>query len=414
MKIAKPTFVVTLDTRRSKSDGTYPLKLRVTHNNIRRYYSIGVDLTEEQFEKLKSPKLRDEELKLIKGKIKGFEVKAETVFKEMTVFTFTDFEKRYFPKKEEPKKSDVYGILEDYIKKLHNEDRISTAESYTSTLRSLRSYKSKLSFEDVTPTFLTHYEKHMLSKGRTSTTVGIYLRSLRTIYNIAIDSGIIGKDSYPFRKNKFSIPAGRNIKKALTINEIEKIFNYETKGGSSENWSKDLWIFSYLCNGLNFKDIARLRYENIDGDRLTIHRAKTKLTTKSNQKPIVIYLTDHAKQIIQKWGNKPETPGTYIFNILHSQVSPERERKLVQQLIKLVNKYMSRIGKTLDISKPISTYSARHSFSTVLKRSGAPTEFISESLGHSSLSTTEAYLDSFEDDVKKQYASLLTSFDKKR
>ncbi len=45
---------------------------------------------------------------------------------------------------------------------------------------------------------------------------------------------------------------------------------------------------------------------------------------------------------------------------------------------------------------------------TILKRKGISSEFIKESLGHSSLVTTENYLDSFTDDVKLEYANLLT------
>ena len=41
---------------------------------------------------------------------------------------------------------------------------------------------------------------------------------------------------------------------------------------------------------------------------------------------------------------------------------------------------------------------ARHSFATVLKRSGVNIALISESLGHTSLSTTQYYLDSFENE----------------
>lgn len=57
---------------------------------------------------------------------------------------------------------------------------------------------------------------------------------------------------------------------------------------------------------------------------------------------------------------------------------------------------MKRIAKELDIIKPITTYYARHSFATILKRSGASTEFISDALGHSDLKTTKNYLAGFE------------------
>ena len=42
------------------------------------------------------------------------------------------------------------------------------------------------------------------------------------------------------------------------------------------------------------------------------------------------------------------------------------------------------------------TYVARHSFASVLKKSGVNIALISEALGHSDLATTQIYLDSFD------------------
>ena len=69
---------------------------------------------------------------------------------------------------------------------------------------------------------------------------------------------------------------------------------------------------------------------------------------------------------------------------------------------------MKQIGQELGIKRSCTTYSARHSFSTVLKRSGASTEMISELLGHSSTAVTKAYLDSFETDQIKEQTNALT------
>lgn len=71
---------------------------------------------------------------------------------------------------------------------------------------------------------------------------------------------------------------------------------------------------------------------------------------------------------------------------------------------------MKNIGRQLGVDKNLTTYVARHSFSTVLKRSGVSTEYISEALGHQNLKTTESYLGSFEDAKKKEYTNLLTKF----
>lgn len=161
---------------------------------------------------------------------------------------------------------------------------------------------------------------------------------------------------------------------------------------------------------MNLKDICKIRYKDVDGDTLSVIRSKTQLSTKSNQKIISIHLTDRAKAIIEKWGQKPLNTSTYIFSIIPPGATAMRERELVQHFNKLVNKYMDRIGKSLSISKPITSYTARHSFSTVMKRNGVSVEFISESLGHQNIQTTQSYLDSFENEVKIKNALLLTKF----
>ena len=63
-----------------------------------------------------------------------------------------------------------------------------------------------------------------------------------------------------------------------------------------------------------------------------------------------------------------------------------------------VNKYLKDIGDKLKLPLPLTTYVARHSYATVLKRAGVSTAIISESLGHSSEKITQTYLDSFDNE----------------
>ena len=67
---------------------------------------------------------------------------------------------------------------------------------------------------------------------------------------------------------------------------------------------------------------------------------------------------------------------------------------------------MADVAEALGINH-ISTYTARHSFATVLKRAGANIAYISESLGHKDLKTTENYLASFEKEERQKNAELL-------
>jgi integrase/recombinase XerD len=103
-------------------------------------------------------------------------------------------------------------------------------------------------------------------------------------------------------------------------------------------------------------------------------------------------------------------PDNYIFPIISDTDSTVKQERKIEQFIRSINKYMGRIAVILKIDKPVLSYAARHSFSTILKKSGVSTEFIQEALGHHNKSTTEYYLDSFEDETKKIISSNLTDF----
>lgn len=121
-------------------------------------------------------------------------------------------------------------------------------------------------------------------------------------------------------------------------------------------------------------------------------------------------MNDDMKAIIERWGNKDHSPNNYIFPVMEIGISPLRQYELMQLFVRFINDWMKHILKNLGINKKGTTYVARHTFSTVLKRSGASTEYIQEALGHSDIKTTENYLDSFEKEIKKEFAQRLTSF----
>ncbi|MCW3789365.1 tyrosine-type recombinase/integrase [Marinilabiliaceae bacterium AAT] len=202
------------------------------------------------------------------------------------------------------------------------------------------------------------------------------------------------------------------MKKALTKDELKRLYQYPTLEGTPEDRAKDYWFFSYLCNGINMNDMFKLKYKNIDfqNETITFIRTKTKKTNRQNLKPILAIITPQIKTIIKKWGNPHVNPNVYVFPILSDGLSPNDELKRINQGIKTTNKYMKRIGKELDFPLILTSYVARHTYSTILKNSGYAVSFISESLGHSSLKTTQNYLDSFDTESKKEAANKLLDF----
>jgi integrase len=145
-----------------------------------------------------------------------------------------------------------------------------------------------------------------------------------------------------------------------------------------------------------------LKFKNIKADTIEYDRAKTSRTIQ-NPKPIVIALLPLAMEIIETWGSQDRVSENYVFPILKDTMNEVQKHEAKYLFLKTINKYMKRIGEEIGYDKPLTTYAARHSFATVLKRSGTPMELISECLGHKSLQTTEAYLDSFEDKTRRKF-----------
>lgn len=396
---------IVLEKRTPKKDGTYPVKLRVTYFRKQKYYATGYSINEDDFLKVTGTKPRGE-LKELKLELNRFEQNAVTIIGDLENFTFSDFEIRFL--KKGYRKNSLSTLFTNYIDLLKNQNRLKSAISYQCALKSLMLFSGKndIPLSKIDSAFLSQYERWMLEKNNTKTTIGFYLRCLRAILNTAISKGLFDLEKYPFGKNRYKIPTGANIKKSLTKADIKKLKNYKVKPTNlSLSRSLDYWLFSYYCNGINIKDIARLRFRNIEKDTITILRAKTENSGKSS-KPILISLLPEAKRIIEKWGNPP-LPPNYVFPILRNGMSTEEEIKIIAQVVQNINKGMKKIAKELKIDVPVTTYVARHTYATMLKRGGVPIEYISESLGHTNVLTTENYLASFDDETREKFSRIL-------
>ena len=415
MKPSILTADVVLDKRRAKSNGAFPLKLRVTYQRVQQYYKLKLEATNEFWEEVQAGR-RSKAHTDMRDAVASIKMKVNEVLltfeKKELPFDFKLFEKAFFGQELESLKTrenaqDVYFALNQYIEQLDSEGRASTAMSYTDALRSFRKFQPDLMFRDVTPPWLSKYEKELLSSGRSISTVGIYTRALRIVMNQALEKGTITAKEYPFGRKRYQIPASKNVKKALQLTDIQAIRNYQLESGSNEERNRDLWVFSYLCNGMNPKDIFRLTWRNVDGDMIRFYRQKTLRTTRSKPRRIDVVISQPVQDILDRWSNADRRPDSSLFPFFQKDLTPKGWEARARDLVKQINRCTKRIGVSLGIAIPVTSYVARHSYATVMKRSGASAEIISENLGHANLQTTETYFDSFEDDVKRDLANIL-------
>lgn len=411
---------VYLDTRKAKQNGKFPLKLRVFTSIPRKQkmYSTKFEFTSDEFKAIwEVLKPKGDSNKAIKKKIVKLIDKAEDVAEEMLEFSFEKFESRLYRAKGDGTKLKFH--YDNSIRELTKRGRIGTASSYDLSMKSLTEFikikKKELKFENltfyhITKSWLQDYEDFMLNDlERSSTTVGIYLRNLRAIFNKAIKDNEINKDIYPFGKDIYVIPNSKGKNKALSKEQLRVLFNLETSTPEQQK-AKDFWFFSYACNGMNIKDIALLKFKDVKDGKFEFIRSKTEFTSKAKIKPITVYLNEFSQSIIDKYCIENCNPNNFIFDIVTNSKDKVRTQKEIKNFTRFINQHLKKLCKANKLPEDISTYWARHSYASNSIKNGASMEFIQESLGHGSLSTTESYFHGFEDETKKEFADKLMNF----
>ncbi|QDH77943.1 site-specific integrase [Echinicola soli] len=391
-----------LDIRRKKSNGLYPLKIRIynTTTQKNRYYGTGYDMDLSTYKKVfesSKPKRRERE---IREEVEALLLEYKGIAQDIDDFTFDIFEEKLFKPKGESQ--DAFYQYKMKIEELDAQNKIGTKSNYNCSLKSIKQFLSetksrvpkRLYFSEVTPRFLKRYEQWMIDKGNSRSTVGIYLRPLRHLFNMAKPS------NYPFGKDGYSIPKGRNKKKAINKDGLKILFETPPENEFQEK-AKDFWFFSYLCKGMNMKDILYLKWSQVKPKHLEFIREKTKDTT-DDQIVIRVPLSTFSKHVINKYGSDQKGKEDYVFPVLNHSMNEEEKFKAKQNFTRLINQHMKRFANHSGFEEEISTYWARHSFATMAIRKNASIEYVGESLGHSDIRTTKSYIDSIMDEESDQ------------
>lgn len=398
------SVVATLDTRRKKNDNTYPIKIQVVYKRKQTYYNTYQSLTKNDWVQiLKSRKNYLSETREVIGN-KFLSIKqAVKDISERGDFSFNKLD-CYLGKYSNRTINEALRSKIDY---LYENNRINSYYNYRSALHALERFAGEnISISEITPEWLKRCETYWLNEGLSPSSMSFYFRDLKSVINTAIKDGIISSKHYPFGVGKYEIPKGVGRKMALNIKEIKSLAEYNCKTEKIRLY-RDLWLFSYLCNGINFKDMLFLKRTDIVNGEIGFIRDKTARST-SYSRMIYAAVTKKMVEIMDRWGQNNNTP--YIFPFATGNETEIDKIRIVKNTIAQCNKIINIISADIGINKKITTYSARHSFATVLKREGVSVSYISECLGHSNTKITETYLDSFEYEERKKNSKLLTNY----
>lgn len=381
------------------ANGEHPLMLRIAQNGKSTYKSLKISVAAKHWDFERNvPKPNNPNKDLIQKIIlktkldyqqKILEKKANS--EEFTASSLIN------EQKEEIKAKTVEEFYLSLIEDLKQKGRIGNSYAYLNSYNTLRNFnkgkKLNYTFSHIDVPFCKKFEDWIRSKGNKDTTLSYQFRTLRAAYNKAIEAKIVAREKNPFIEYKLSHFNTKTIKRALSKNDILKIINADcTNQSKLRQLTHDLFSFSYLCGGISFVDIANLTHQNIVEDRLIYQRQKT-------HGNINLLLSKEASTIIAKYSTYQQE-AEYLFPILHCKrhITPMQKSNRVHKICHQVNTELRKFAQELGITAEVTTYVARHSFATILKKSGVNIGIISQALGHQDIKTTQIYLSKFDNE----------------
>lgn len=149
------------------------------------------------------------------------------------------------------------AALESMMVKFKTEGRINSYYRCRTTLKNVERFAGKeILFSKLSVSWFNSFENYLKKENKAITTVCIYMKTLRCVMHEASAAGLVKESMYPFGRGKYVIPKGSSRSLALSYDHIRKILAY--KGTTSSERYRDLWLFSYLCNGINFLVVCNI------------------------------------------------------------------------------------------------------------------------------------------------------------
>lgn len=439
-KEARATVRVVFRTYDVQKDGKCPFFVCITKQRKRKYIATGLTLDPKYWDEGKQAirrsypdHLKRELQSLLKKLVERYETTANALADADEQHDAATVASKAVEGRKQTRRTTLLAYIDTIVEGMVNARQTGNSIVYRDLRNQLAKFiqdeynTSDIAFDKVTVSFCHEWENTLRATGATDNTLSNRFRTLRAVLNRAIANGYAKPDAYPFARNvaekhKFSIGKfdTSTQKRAISRDEVRKIENFIPTGiytandfngrrnakalASQKNTAevnalrlaKDVFLFSFYVGGINFVDLAKLRWRNLTADtegntRLAYIRQKT-------GGKFVLKLLVPAMAIIEQYRTETFTgPDTYVFPILDNNrhLSETQINNRLHKLLFLVNKDLKTVGERAGIETPLTTYVARHSFATALRQAGKATAVISQAMGHKTEAVTAIYLDSF-------------------
>lgn len=356
--------VIHLDTRRQKTDSTYPVVIYLRHKNkilIPTGYSVSEsDYNNGTIINVPNKNVINKNLLDTLEKVNKQLSKLEVL--DM-LHTFSDVELKNLLMGKEVEGN--FAIHYDRFVNKKTENKTKAAYNYTRSALEKYCKFNTLNFQDITFAFLSDLETHWIASGMGTNTISIHFRNIRAVINDAIKEGIT--DLYPFKS--FKIKSAKTIKRSLSADSLAKLFAIQTDSSAVE-FALDMFKLSFYLIGINPKDLFLAKLSDIHDGRLDYIRSKT-------DGVFSVKIEPEAMAIIEK-----HKGFTNIIGRAEENVNYENLRK------RLTKRLQSIKG-----CKELTLYWSRHTWATIAYELDVSDDTIAQALGHQGVSpVTDRYI----------------------
>lgn len=351
--------------RSFNKDGTSPLYICVNHASSSCYIPMpGVRLKSSQWDKTKKKVINHPQADTINsvalstlGKANEAVMQLGSVRGWSTAKVRDKIAEYIYPS--EDVDTGFMSVMQSYTNQC---DKPNTKDKFVQTATHIKRWLGAkgarlLQFADITPDWLTAFDRHLVNYCPAVNSRSIHLRNVRTIFNFALNHQLTTAP-YPFRQYK--IKSAPSNPTPLTLEQLRLLWSHHPHT-SAQAYALDIWRLVFALIGINLVDLANL--QAISQGRINYTRQKT-------QRLYSIKVENVAKSLIQAHRGKK-----MLLDILEHY-------KDVHVATSMVNRHLKDIASDLGLP-PITTYTARYTWATLALSIDTPIEVISQALGHS-------------------------------
>lgn len=391
------TATIYFDKRSRKNDGTFPLKITISHNGASTRISIGIDLLPDQWDDRHKKVINHPRKDALNNIIMQRLVDVRTFLLnarqsgDLVGKSATDIRHMVQHHLDGDDGTMTFAQWFDRFKWIHENQR--TRELYDQTWRWIKKFEPNadtITFDAITKDWLDRFFVFMQSDTPSINARNIHLRNIRAVFNDAIDNNITS--CYPFRR--MHIKPEPTKKRSLTIDQLRTLWSWDVLP-----WQRrylDIFKITFMLIGINTVDLLGLTDITPD-DRIVYNRAKTHRLYNIKVEPETMQLINQyrGKRHLLSFGDTYTSCHAFVGKL-------DKGLKTIGKVIDAPNPAYTGHGcrkhKTIRRYEPLfpdlSIYYARHTWATIASDLDIPDATISAALGHGHGNpTTAIYID---------------------